>query len=69
MNEFEQGMSTLNGLFKFKPIYNAVEFAPNLNGDDWMKDNKLDSEVSKLAGNILQQAFVEKWRRLYNRTK
>jgi hypothetical protein len=69
LNEFEQGMSTLNGLFKFKHIYSAVEFATNLNGDDWMKDNKLDAEVFKLAGNKLQQALVEQWRRFYNRTK
>jgi hypothetical protein len=59
LNEFEQGMSTLNGLFKFKHIYNAVEFATNLNGDDWMKDYELDTNVCKLAGNNLQQALVE----------
>jgi hypothetical protein len=69
LNEFEQGMSTLNGLFKFKHIYNAVEFATNVNGDDRMKDSKLDAEVCKLAGNKLQQALVEQWRLFYNRTK
>jgi hypothetical protein len=69
LNEFEQGMSTLNGLFKFKHVYNAVEFATNLNGDDWMKEYKLDAEVCKLAGNKLQQELVEQWRLFYNRTK
>jgi hypothetical protein len=69
LNEFEQGMSTLNGLYKFKHIYNAIEFATNLNGDDSMKDYKLDAEVCKLSVNNLQQALVEQWRLFYNRTK
>jgi hypothetical protein len=52
LSEFEEGMSALNTLFKFKHIYNAVEFATNVNGEKGMQGDTLDAEVCSLTKNV-----------------
>lgn len=72
-SEFEEGMSALNTIFKFKHIYNAVEFATNMNGRKEMSGNTLDAEVCSLtknaASNPPSQSRVKEWRCFYNRLK
>jgi hypothetical protein len=68
LREFEEGMSPLNTISKFKHIYNAVEFATNLNGEK-RQSSDLDAAVCNLAGTWLQQDLAEEWRCFYNRLK
>jgi hypothetical protein len=73
LSEFEEAMSAPNTIFKFKHIYNTIEFATNVNGVKGMQGDTLDTEVYNLTKNVVSNppdhALVSDWRRFYNRLK
>jgi hypothetical protein len=73
LSEFGEAMSAPNTIFKFKHIYNAIEFATNANGIRGMQGDTLDKEVCNLTKNVVSNppdpTLVSDWRRFYNRLK
>lgn len=73
LSEFEEAMSAPNTIFKFKHVFNSIEFATNVNGLKGMQGDTLDTEVCNLTKNVVSNppdpTLVGDWRRFYNRLK
>jgi len=66
LTEYNAAMKVFDRLMIFKHLFNSLEIAANWDGVE-RHGEALDKEISTITGS--QQKEVEKWRRLYNRTK
>lgn len=64
--EYEKAMSPNKPLFRFKHVFNCIEFCTNINGEK-RPEGCFDKEASRLSG--YSQKEIQNWRRFYNRTK
>jgi hypothetical protein len=63
---YNEAMSESSRLFKFRNMFNALEFVVNIDGKD-RKGNDFDSEAKRLdPANCID---VQRWREFYNRIK
>jgi hypothetical protein len=66
ITHYEKSMSEEILLFKFKNLYNSLEYIINVKGPD-LKGNDFDKKASQMTGK--PAATIKEWRDFYNRIK
>lgn len=66
LSHYERAMSEFSKLFKFKYLFNALEIATDIDGNDIKRDD-LDKEAKRI--DPMNCTDVEKWRKFYNRIR
>lgn len=66
LSEYKEAMASFETLYKFKHLFNSLEYSINIDGQD-RRGVKFDKLFNSLV--TASNTKIDIWRRLYNRTK